>query len=83
VADLIRQAEAACRINRADLTVANDLQTLRAGGHTIHLVRPGQASETIGPGDAPAEQLVARTFAWAASRAAARVPIVINPPSSR
>jgi phosphopantothenate-cysteine ligase len=80
-AELIEEAEAACRINRADLTVANDLQTLRAGGHTIHLVRPGQATETIGPGDATAEQLVARAFAWARLKASstARVPITINP----
>ena len=67
VAELIRQAEAACRINRADLTVANDLQTLKAGGHTIHLVRPGQATETLGPDDALADQLVDRVFAWAAA----------------
>jgi phosphopantothenate-cysteine ligase len=82
-AELIRQAAAACRINRADLTVANDLQTVRAGTHTIHLVRPGQATETFGPDDEPAEQLVARTFAWAAPRVAAaaatRVPVEGHP----
>ena len=27
-------------------TVANDLHSLRAGRHTIHLVRPGQPLET-------------------------------------
>jgi phosphopantothenate-cysteine ligase len=64
-AELIRQAEAACHTNRADLTVANDLQTLRAGRHTIHLVRPGQPVETLGPDDAPAERLVDRVLAWA------------------
>jgi phosphopantothenate-cysteine ligase len=72
-AALIAQAEAACLINRADLTVANDLRTLQAGSHTIHLVRPGHATETIGPGEAPAEQLVARSFAWARERGSARL----------
>ncbi len=67
-AQLIHQAEAACRINRADLTVANDLQTLKAASHTIHLVRPGQATETLGPDDALADKLVDRVFAWAATR---------------
>jgi phosphopantothenate-cysteine ligase len=67
-ADLIREAQAACRVNRADLTVANDLQTIRAGAHTIHLVRPGHPTETIGPGQEPAERLVERTMAWSAAR---------------
>jgi len=67
-AELIHQAEAACRINRADLTVANDLQTLQAGGHMIHLVRPGQVTETLGPDEALADKLVDRVFAWAAAR---------------
>jgi phosphopantothenate--cysteine ligase len=63
--ELIRQAEAACLVNRADLTVANDLQTVRAGRHTIHLVRPGQVVETIGPEPALAQRLVERVFSWA------------------
>jgi phosphopantothenate-cysteine ligase len=67
-AELIRQAETACRVNRADLTVANDLQTIRAGAHTIHLVRPGHPTETIGPDPALAERLVDRVFAWSAAR---------------
>jgi len=66
--DLIREAEAACRVNRADLTVANDLQTIRAGAHTIHLVRPGHTTETIGPGEGVAERLVERAMAWSATR---------------
>lgn len=66
---LIEQARDACRINRADLTVANDLKTLLAGAHTIHLVRPGRPTETIGPGDSPAETLVERVFGWANARA--------------
>ena len=73
-AELIHHAEAACRTNRADLTVANDLQTLKAGGHAIHLVRPGQATETLGPDDALAETLVDRVFAWAAARDAGPDP---------
>lgn len=63
--ELIRRATSACVANRADLTVANDLQTLRAGRHTIHLVRPGFEAETLGPGPDLAERLVARIFAWA------------------
>ncbi len=64
--ELIRQAEEACRTNRADLTVANDLQTLRAGRHTVHLVRPGHPPETLAPGADLAERLVDRVFAWTA-----------------
>jgi phosphopantothenate-cysteine ligase len=59
---LIRQAEAAGLANRADLTVANDLQTLRAGRHTIHLVRAGHPAETLDPGDDLAERLVERVL---------------------
>jgi phosphopantothenate---cysteine ligase (CTP) len=65
--ELIRRAQAACRDNRADLTVANDLETLRQGRHTIHLVRPDQEPETLDPGDDLAGRLVDRVLAWAAS----------------
>jgi phosphopantothenate---cysteine ligase (CTP) len=72
--DLIRTAMSACVSNRADLTVANDLETLRAGRHTIHLVRPGQPCETLGPGADLADRLVARILGWAAgSRPASHV----------
>src|SRR5262249_686000 len=37
--ELISRAQHACRINRADLTVANDLQSLRQGRHALYLVR--------------------------------------------
>src|SRR5262249_51179562 len=60
--DLLREAEAACHINRADLTVANALQSLRAGRHTVHLVRPGEPAETLEPGESLAERLVERVF---------------------
>ncbi len=63
--ELIRRAEEACRTNRADLTVANDLRTLRQGRHTLHLVRPGAAAETLEPGDDLADRLVARIAALA------------------
>jgi phosphopantothenate-cysteine ligase len=72
--DLIRKAETACRTNRADLTVANDLDTLRQGRHTIHLVRPGAPPETLGPADDLADRLVARILAWAAARPEPRNP---------
>lgn len=67
---LIRHAEAANAVNRADLTVANDLQTVRAGRHTIHLFRPGHPPETLGPDPSIADRLVDRVFDWASSRAA-------------
>ena len=60
--DLLAEAEAACLANRADLTVANDLQTLREGRHTVHLVRPGHQVETLEPSDSIADQLVGRVF---------------------
>jgi phosphopantothenate---cysteine ligase (CTP) len=67
-AELIRQGEEACLANRADLTVANDLSTVRSGRHTIHLIRPGHPTETFGPEDSIADRLVDRAFAWASSR---------------
>jgi phosphopantothenoylcysteine synthetase/decarboxylase len=71
--DLIHRAKDACRVNRADLTVANDLQTLRQGRHTLHLVRPGAEAETLEPGDDLAERLVDRIMTWASNGRSARV----------
>jgi phosphopantothenate-cysteine ligase len=67
-AELIRRAEEANRINRSDLTVANDLRTLKEGRHTLHLVRPGAEAETLEPGDDLADRLVARIMLWAGAR---------------
>ncbi len=64
LAELIRQAVESGRENRSDLTVANDLETVRGGRHTIHLVRPGHPVETFGPDGSIAERLVDRVFAW-------------------
>jgi phosphopantothenate---cysteine ligase (CTP) len=75
---LIRQAEIACRTNRAQLTVANDLELIRQGRHTLHLVRPDFEPETLPPGDDLAERLVDRVFSWAG---AAVVPAHVPPPS--
>lgn len=61
-AELIRAAESACRVNRADLTVANDLKALRAGRHAIHLVGPGFHVESLGPGEDMADRLVRRVM---------------------
>ena len=72
--ELIRQAEAACLANRADLTVANDLSTVKAGRHTIHLVRPGRSPETFGPDEPIAERLVDRAFEWASARGRSTSP---------
>jgi phosphopantothenate---cysteine ligase (CTP) len=66
--ELIRSAENACRTNRADLTVANDLQLLRQGRHTLHLVRPNAEAETLEPGDDMADRLVARIMSWAGEK---------------
>jgi phosphopantothenate-cysteine ligase len=63
---LILRAEASGQINRADLTVANDLQSLLAGQHSVHLVRPGQVPEALEPGEDLADRLVARVWQWAA-----------------
>ena len=68
--ELILRAMAACRDNRADLTVANDLETLRQGRHTIHLVRPGHEPETLEPGDDLARRLADRVLAWAGNAVA-------------
>lgn len=65
-AELIGAAEAANHANRADLTIANDLQTLRAGRHTVHLVRSGFAPETLGPSDNLADEVASRVLTWAA-----------------
>lgn len=77
-ATLIRAAEEACAVNRADLTVANDLRTVLAGTHRIHLVRPDQPVETYGPEDDIAARLVDRAFTWARESFAAREPIPLD-----
>ncbi len=70
---LVGRAADANRASRADLTVANDLQSLLAGRHTIHLVRPGFDPETLGPGADLAQRLVARILSWSVrSRPATR-----------
>jgi phosphopantothenate-cysteine ligase len=66
--DLITQAESSGRLNRADLTVANDLQSLIAGQHTVYLVRTGYPTENLAPGPDLADRLVERVLSWAQSR---------------
>ncbi|WP_165252527.1 phosphopantothenoylcysteine decarboxylase domain-containing protein [Paludisphaera soli] len=63
--ELIRRAREACLINRADVTVANDLADVRAGRHALHLVRPGRPEETLAPGPDLAARLVDRVRGWA------------------
>jgi phosphopantothenoylcysteine synthetase/decarboxylase len=67
-AELIDRAAEANMANRTDLTVANDLQLYRQGKHTVHLVRPGQPTETLGPGGDIAGSLVDRVFQWVGER---------------
>ena len=62
--ELVRRAEEAGLRNRADLMVANDLQTVVAGLHTVHLVRPGQPPEALPPGPDLADRLVDRVLEW-------------------
>ncbi len=61
-AELVATARRAGRLNRADLTVANDLDSLRAGRHTVHLVPPCDDApiETLGPEGPIAPRLVDR-----------------------
>ena len=66
IKELIFQAREACEVNRVNLTVANDLEPMRQSRHTIHLVRPGQPVETVGPGPDVAVRLVDRVLGWAA-----------------
>jgi phosphopantothenate-cysteine ligase len=71
-AELIRQAEASRQANRADLVVANDLQTLAAEAHTVHLIRAGHPPETLAPGPDLADRLVERVLGWATGKSSAR-----------
>lgn len=64
-AELIQTAIEANHTNRADLTIANDLQSLHEGRHTVHLVRAAGHVETLGPSEDLADQVVARVFEWA------------------
>lgn len=62
--ELVAVARRAGGVNRADVTVANDLRPLKEGNHTIHLVRDGRPVETYSAMNRPAEQLVDRVFQW-------------------
>ncbi len=72
VEELVAAAERINRENRCDLTIANDLRHYRAGGHTVHLVRPGQDVETYTDGPlvdaSPAQMIVRRVSAWQSER---------------
>jgi len=53
------------------------LRSLRAGQHTVHLVRTGSPPETLAPGDDLAERLVDRVLAWAAEARATPLPFSV------
>jgi phosphopantothenate-cysteine ligase len=59
---LIAAARRACNETGADVTLANDLRLLRAGRHTIHLVRPGRDVRTFPPGQDLASRVVSAVF---------------------
>jgi phosphopantothenate-cysteine ligase len=67
-AALIDRARRDLTVNRADLTVANDLRLIRQGRHTIHLVRPDEPVETLGPEVDLAKELVDRVLLWSQPR---------------
>jgi phosphopantothenate-cysteine ligase len=68
--ELIDAAATACRENRVDATVANDLQTLREGRHRVYLVRAEADAEPFGPGPDMADALVERVLTLARARSA-------------
>ncbi len=57
---LIAAARDACKGNRADLTVANDLLEKQRGLHKVHVVDRERLIETIGPGGPIADRLMDR-----------------------
>jgi phosphopantothenate---cysteine ligase (CTP) len=75
--ELIARAQTVLHENRADLVVANDLETLRQRRHTIHLVRPGHDPETLEPGIDLAGRLVARVMAWAGAPSSADPSLLV------
>jgi phosphopantothenate-cysteine ligase len=80
--DLIAEARAAGRTNRADLTVANDIREQKAGEHRLHLVPPDEGPvETLEPGDDLAQRLVVCVLDRARQVMAARDPIPLDPPA--
>jgi len=66
--ELIGLAHDACLANRADLTVANDINDVKAGRHTLYLVRPDQPTVTLPPGPDLAARLVDQVWEWAGKR---------------
>jgi phosphopantothenate---cysteine ligase (CTP) len=62
--ELTSRALEAGRSTQADLTVANDWKTVSEGRHVIHLVRPNNNIERLGPRPDLAAQLVERVFKW-------------------
>lgn len=76
---LIAEAREACRINRADLTIANDLKSVQAGQHRVQLVQAAGQVQAMGPAPDLAEQVVERVFDLARSAMAGREPIPLSP----
>jgi phosphopantothenate-cysteine ligase len=79
-AELLRRARESLVANRADLVVANDLRTVAADRHAVHLVRPDGGHETLGPGDSLAGDLADRLLDAVNLHVAARPPIPLDAP---
>lgn len=62
--ELVGLAHDACVVNRADLTVANDIQDVKAGRQAFYLVRPDRPTITLPPGPDLAARLVDRVWEW-------------------
>lgn len=62
--ELIQLAHDAGLASRADLTVANDIQDVKAGRHALYLVRPNQPAITLPPGPDLAARLVDQVWEW-------------------
>lgn len=75
---LVETARRALVANRADLVVANDLQTVREDRHTVHLVPPEGPYETLGPGPDMPGDLADHLLHAARRHMTARPPIPLE-----
>ena len=71
--ELIASARRSGRLNRADLTIANDLRDVRAGRHSVYMVPPDdRPAEFLPAGEDLADRIVDRVLQLHTEREAAR-----------